>query len=81
MNVDNSGNETLSSTMGFGTVQILGIVFLIVGLLIAVAQTRSIVYNQSAYDQTALLGDLCWIAVGIAIELLGIGLIALGKRK
>jgi uncharacterized Tic20 family protein len=80
MNVDDSKSET--SANGFGTIiQILGIIILGFGLLLAVTQT-SFISNQAYFgDQSDLFGDLCWIAAGMAIELFGIGLIILGKRK
>jgi len=62
---------------------IWGIIVLGVGMLVAVWQTLSIGDRLYFDDQSGLLGILCWIAVGIAIELFGIGLIilAVGDRK
>ena len=76
------GNEALPSLRGSNPViQILGIIILGFGLLLAVTQT-SFIGNQAFFgDQSELLGDLCWIVVGMTVELFGIGLIILGRGK
>ena len=77
-----SENEALPSVRGSNPViQILGIIILGFGLLLAVTQT-SFIGNQAFFgDQSELLGDLCWIVVGMTVELFGIGLIILGRGK
>ena len=58
-----------------------GIILLLVGLLIAVGQFFFIGNEVNNLDQVGLLASLCYIAVGMAIEFCGIGLIILGNRK
>jgi hypothetical protein len=59
----------------------LGIIVLVIGVLVAFLQIGNI--SNAAYygEQTSLLGDLCWVSVGMAVELFGIGLIIFGNRK
>lgn len=59
--------------------RISGIIILVIGLLVAVGQTFNII--SEFYYETELLGSLCWIAVGMAIEFFGIGLIIVSKEK
>lgn len=59
----------------------LGIIILVIGLLVAVGQFFSIGDEVNTNDQIGLLGSLCYIAVGMAIEFFGIGLIIVGNRK
>jgi hypothetical protein len=82
MDVDYIEGEPQSSADDAGKIiQILGVIILVFGLLVAVIQTSFISNQVTFIDQAPLLGDLCWIAAGMAIELLGIGLIILGKRR
>jgi uncharacterized membrane protein len=62
-------------------IRILGITVLVIGLLVAVWQALDISNEVYFGDQSSLLGDLCWIAVGMAIEFFGIGLIIVGNTK
>jgi len=66
---------------GFSPAGILGIVLLVIGLLIAVGQFFFIGNEINNLDQVGLLACLCYIAVGMAIEFFGIGLIIVGNRK
>jgi uncharacterized membrane protein len=75
MKADDSRDKRISPA------KILGIIILVIGLLVAVWQTFSVSNEVSFGEQSSLLGDLCWIAVGMAIELFGIGLIIVGKGK
>jgi hypothetical protein len=61
--------------------RILGIIILVIGLLVAFWQTFNISNQVYFGEQPRLLGDLCWIAVGMAIELFGIGLIIVDNRE
>ena len=66
---------------GFSPVCILGIVLLVIGLLIAVGQFLFIGNEVNNLDQVELLASLCYIAMGMAVEFFGIGLIIHGSRK
>jgi len=61
--------------------RILGIIVLVIGLLVAVGQTFGISDGIYWANQAGLLGNLCWIAIGMALEIFGIGLIIVGNRK
>ena len=61
--------------------RILGIIILVIGLLLPVWQTFKINNDAHFGVSTDLLADLCWIAVGMAIEFFGVGLIILADRK
>jgi len=66
---------------GFSAATILGIIFLVIGLLIVVGQFFFIGNEVNDLDQVGLLASLCYIAVGMAIEFCGIGQIIVGNRK
>jgi hypothetical protein len=61
--------------------RILGIIILVIGLFVAVGQVLSIGNGANSNNQIELLSSLGYIAVGMAIEFLGIGLIIFGNRK
>ncbi len=61
--------------------KIFGIIVLVIGLLVAVGQFFSIGDEVNNENQTRLLASLCYIAVGMAIEFFGIGLIIVDNRK
>jgi hypothetical protein len=75
MQADDSKNKRISPA------KIMGIIILVIGLLVAVLQSVSINNRVFWNDQSDLLGILCWTAVGMAIELFGIGLIMADNRK
>ena len=57
------------------------IIILVYGLLVAVWQTLLISHQVYFNEQSDFLADLCWIAVGMTIELFGISLIIFGNGK
>ncbi len=61
--------------------RILSVIILVIGLLVPVWQTFKINNDAHFGVQADLLADLCWIAVGMAIEFFGVGLIILGERN
>jgi hypothetical protein len=75
MKADDSKGERVSPA------SFLGIIILVIGLLVAVGQFFSIGNEVNDLNQTGLLASLCYIAVGMAIEFFGIGLIIVGNRK
>jgi hypothetical protein len=72
---NDNGSETARA------LRILGVIILIIGLLVPVWQTFKINNDARFGVSTDLLADLCWIAVGMAIEFFGVGLIILADRK
>ena len=75
MKADDNRDETARALRN------LAIIILVIGLVVAIGQTLWISKEVSFNQQSDLLGNLCWIAVGMAIELFGIGLIIIGNRK
>ena len=63
------------------TLRILGLVILFIGLSVAVVQAPTIWYDIHGNYLDNLIGPLSWVAVGMAIELFGMGLIIFGNRK
>jgi hypothetical protein len=61
--------------------RILGLIILVIGLLVAVGQILNIEYDINGGYLDNLIGPLSWVAVGMAIEFFGIGLIIFGNRK
>ena len=57
--------------------RILGVIILVIGLLVPLWQARALYLGE----QSDLLGDLCWIVVGMAIEFFGVGLIILSDKR
>jgi hypothetical protein len=74
MKADDSKGERVSPTR-------LGIIILVIGLLVAVGQFFSIGDEVNNVSQTGLLASLCYIAIGMAFEFFGIGLIIVGNRN
>jgi hypothetical protein len=59
---------------------ILGIIFLVIGLLIAVFYIYNVNYDYVAGNEMGIVNDLAYIGLAMAIELFGTGLIILGKK-
>ena len=76
MNADDSRRGRAASA-----IITVGIVIVIIGLFIAVAQTYNIGTEVTFGEQADLLGKLCWILAGMAIELFGVGIIFTGSKK
>ena len=74
MNADNNGDKTARA------LTILGVIIFIIGLLVPVWQTIKITNDAHFVVQANVLVDLGWIAVGMAIEFFGVGLIILSDR-
>jgi hypothetical protein len=74
MNADESRGKRISR------LTILGIIFLVIGLLIAVLYIYNINYDYGAGNEMGMVNDLAYIGLAIAIELFGIGLIILDKK-
>jgi hypothetical protein len=62
------------------TLRIFGVIILVIGLLVPVWQTLSINNDAHFSVKADLLADVGWIAVGMAIEFFGVGLIILSDR-
>ena len=75
MKADDNRDETARALRN------LAIIILVIGLVVAIGQTLWISKEVSFNQQSDLLGNLCWIGVGMAIEFFGIGLIIVGNRK
>jgi len=75
MNAAGNRNETAHALRN------LAIIILVIGLVVVIGQTLWISKEVSFNEQSDLLGSLCYIAVGMAIEFFGIGLIIFSNRK
>jgi hypothetical protein len=74
MNADESRDKRISQ------LTILGIIFLVVGLLIAVLDLFNVNYDYMAGNEMGIVKDLAYIGLAVAIEFFGVGLIILGKK-
>jgi len=69
---------TQNSTSAFRLLVVaLGVAFLVFGLIVVISYVPR---SSVEWSETGLLTNLAFIGFGLAVELLGLGLIMLGKK-